>query len=38
MKLKQGLCDNQKGGMRRKMGGRFRREEICVNVPMVDSC
>ena len=29
-KLKQGLCINLEGGMRREMGGRFRREGIYV--------
>ena len=29
-KLKQGLCINLGGEMGREMGGRFRREGICV--------
>ena len=29
-KLNQGLCTNLEGGMGREMGGRFRREGICV--------
>ena len=28
--LKQGLCDNLKGGKGREMGGRFRKEETQV--------
>ena len=29
-KLKQGLCINHRGGMERKIGGRFKRERIYV--------
>ena len=28
--LKQGFCINLEGGMGREMGGRFKREGICV--------
>jgi len=34
-KLKQGLCINLRGGMGREMGGRFKRERVCVYLRLI---
>ena len=36
--LKQGLCINLEGWDGEGDGGRFKREEIYIYIPMADSC